>query len=331
MIGHRALPLLNSLIADRALDRRSLLWLVPAQGALGHGDRGLGRDRRLDLCRGDRAPDQRRPLALRLQAVPGARHRARRRRPDGGRGAAARRPGPLRRATCRFWAVTSWLALRYGLTREDREALGGLSRGCGWSREHAPMTETNPVLAYGAWLAETPDDWPEAAWNRRASPVHRHRRGHHPRRGRAGHPARVRDGPGLGRRPRHRDRPGRAALAAPWAALVNGTAAHALDFDDNFDPAKAHATAVLAPAILALAEQEGASGRALPRRLYRRPADPRPGRPGREPGAPQPRLARHRHGRRDRRRRRLRAAAEARCAPAPPTRSRSRPAWRPAS
>ena len=51
-------------------------------------------------------------------------------------------------------------------------------------------------------------------------------------------------------------------LAAPWAALVNGTAAHALDFDDNFDPAKAHASAVLVPAILALAEAEGASGRA---------------------------------------------------------------------
>jgi 2-methylcitrate dehydratase PrpD len=51
-------------------------------------------------------------------------------------------------------------------------------------------------------------------------------------------------------------------MAAPWAALVNGTAAHALDFDDNFDPAKAHATAVLVPAILALAEQEAASGAA---------------------------------------------------------------------
>jgi 2-methylcitrate dehydratase PrpD len=51
-------------------------------------------------------------------------------------------------------------------------------------------------------------------------------------------------------------------LAAPWAALVSGTAAHALDFDDNFDPAKAHASAVLVPAILALAEQENASGRA---------------------------------------------------------------------
>ena len=51
-------------------------------------------------------------------------------------------------------------------------------------------------------------------------------------------------------------------LSAPWAALVNGTAAHALDLDDNFDPAKAHATAVLAPAILALGEQEHASGQA---------------------------------------------------------------------
>ncbi len=51
-----------------------------------------------------------------------------------------------------------------------------------------------------------------------------------------------------------------STMAAPWAALVNGTAGHALDFDDNFDPPKAHATTVLAPAILALGEQEGASG-----------------------------------------------------------------------
>ena len=120
--------------------------------------------------------------------------------------------------------------------------------------------ESNPVLAYGRWLAETPAAWPGAAWE-------------------AAHRAFIDivavsipgaaepvtrlvfesvkdwgDGPataiGQG-----------ARLAAPWAALVNGTAAHALDFDDNFDPAKAHATAVLAPAILALAEQEGASGR----------------------------------------------------------------------
>jgi len=118
---------------------------------------------------------------------------------------------------------------------------------------------TNPVTAFGRWLAETPRAWPEAA----LESAHRQFidviavsiAG-------AEEPATHRvletvapwgTGPstviGAG-----------TSLAAPWAALVNGTAAHALDFDDNFDPAKAHATAVLAPAILALAEQEGASG-----------------------------------------------------------------------
>ncbi|MCC7426546.1 MAG: MmgE/PrpD family protein [Alphaproteobacteria bacterium] len=48
---------------------------------------------------------------------------------------------------------------------------------------------------------------------------------------------------------------------APWAALANGTAAHALDYDDNFTPATTHATAVLMPALLALAETIGAGGR----------------------------------------------------------------------
>jgi hypothetical protein len=37
--------------------------------------------------------------------------------------------GPARFAACTLiWAITSWLTLRYGLTREDRLALGGLSR-----------------------------------------------------------------------------------------------------------------------------------------------------------------------------------------------------------
>lgn len=52
----------------------------------------------------------------------------------------------------------------------------------------------------------------------------------------------------------------RERLSAPTAALVHGTAAHALDFDDNFDPAKAHASAVLVPAILAVADARGLSG-----------------------------------------------------------------------
>jgi 2-methylcitrate dehydratase PrpD len=50
------------------------------------------------------------------------------------------------------------------------------------------------------------------------------------------------------------------SLSAPAAALVNGTAAHALDFDDNFHPMAGHSTAVLAPAVLAVAEERGASG-----------------------------------------------------------------------
>ncbi|MSO91768.1 MAG: MmgE/PrpD family protein [Rhodospirillales bacterium] len=52
-------------------------------------------------------------------------------------------------------------------------------------------------------------------------------------------------------------------LAAPWAALVNGTAAHALDFDDNFHPQAGHATAAMAPALLALGEEREASGFAV--------------------------------------------------------------------
>jgi 2-methylcitrate dehydratase PrpD len=51
-------------------------------------------------------------------------------------------------------------------------------------------------------------------------------------------------------------------LAAPWAALVNGTAAHALDYDDVLDPAMSHPSAALVPAILALAEAREASGAA---------------------------------------------------------------------
>lgn len=121
--------------------------------------------------------------------------------------------------------------------------------------------EANPVLAYGRWLAETPDAWPEAALEsaRRQfidviavaipgaiEPVTR-RAFETVKDWGCGRSTAI----GFG-----------ASLAPTSAALVNGTAAHALDFDDNFDPAKAHATAVLVPAILALAEAQGASGRA---------------------------------------------------------------------
>ncbi|MFS8144680.1 MmgE/PrpD family protein [Rhizobium sp. BR 249] len=42
------------------------------------------------------------------------------------------------------------------------------------------------------------------------------------------------------------------SASASLAALINATAAHALDFDDNFHPARAHASAVLVPALLAV-------------------------------------------------------------------------------
>ena len=48
------------------------------------------------------------------------------------------------------------------------------------------------------------------------------------------------------------------------AAFINGTAAHALDFDDNFHPARAHASAVLVPALLAvIGPDRPVSGRQL--------------------------------------------------------------------
>lgn len=120
---------------------------------------------------------------------------------------------------------------------------------------------TNPVLAYGRWLAEAPRVWPEAALESAhrqfidviavaipgaVEPATQHVLATVAPWG-EGLSTAIGSAPGL---------------AAPWAALVNGTAAHALDFDDNFDPAKAHASAVLVPAILALGEQEGAAGRA---------------------------------------------------------------------
>jgi 2-methylcitrate dehydratase PrpD len=49
-------------------------------------------------------------------------------------------------------------------------------------------------------------------------------------------------------------------VPAPWAAMANGTAAHALDFDDYEDPGATHPSAVLVPALLALGEERQAPG-----------------------------------------------------------------------
>jgi 2-methylcitrate dehydratase PrpD len=52
-------------------------------------------------------------------------------------------------------------------------------------------------------------------------------------------------------------------LPAPSAALVNGTLAHSLDFDDTHLPSVLHPSSAVLPAALAVAEQVGASGQAM--------------------------------------------------------------------
>ena len=119
----------------------------------------------------------------------------------------------------------------------------------------------NPLAAFGRWIADTPADWPaEAVAAARLQYIdllgvaiagageEAARLTRETVAGWGEGPATV-IGQGAG-------------MAPPWAALANGAAAHALDFDDNFDPAKAHASAVLVPAILALAEEQGTNGRA---------------------------------------------------------------------
>jgi 2-methylcitrate dehydratase PrpD len=56
---------------------------------------------------------------------------------------------------------------------------------------------------------------------------------------------------------------GKRRMSAPAAALVNGTAAHALDFDDNCYSGFVHGSAVIVPAALAVAEVENVSGAEL--------------------------------------------------------------------
>ncbi|MCL6652671.1 MmgE/PrpD family protein [Agrobacterium rubi] len=51
--------------------------------------------------------------------------------------------------------------------------------------------------------------------------------------------------------------------SASVSALINGTAAHALDYDDNFRPGMSHASAVIVPALLSVADRVGATGRAF--------------------------------------------------------------------
>ncbi|MEP1605695.1 MAG: MmgE/PrpD family protein, partial [Marinomonas sp.] len=114
----------------------------------------------------------------------------------------------------------------------------------------------SPLNAYGQWIGDTPrGDWPEEA-------LHLARRcvidtiacmmaGAHDSAPQKLWPVVAAWGNG----PCHAAMRA-STVPAPMAALYNGTAAHALDFDDNFDPAKAHASAVLVPALLAVGDAE---------------------------------------------------------------------------
>lgn len=53
------------------------------------------------------------------------------------------------------------------------------------------------------------------------------------------------------------------SLNAPGSALANGAAAHALDFDDNCYSGVVHGSAVVFPAVLAMAQHQGVSGAML--------------------------------------------------------------------
>jgi hypothetical protein len=126
MIGHRALPLLNSFIAI-AVWVALAWWLAPGSGAMGMAwaiavatvVSTYAATLELQISDGvqpfDRKLFQGLGLALTGVALMAA--------------AEYSLPGPMRFAVIlTLWACTSWLTLRFGLTREDRQALGGLSR-----------------------------------------------------------------------------------------------------------------------------------------------------------------------------------------------------------
>jgi len=54
---------------------------------------------------------------------------------------------------------------------------------------------------------------------------------------------------------------GKRRYSPPTAAMANGAAAHALDFDDQHDPARVHTSAVVLPTLLAAAEDLAAEGK----------------------------------------------------------------------
>jgi O-antigen/teichoic acid export membrane protein len=126
MAGHRLLPLLNSVIGV-ALGAALAIWLVPEQEALGMAIAVsaatvlIAYAATLELRLSDRLSPfdyklfQGLGIALAGVALMALAESVTR--------------GPLRfGSVLALWAATSWLALRFGLNRPDREALGGIAR-----------------------------------------------------------------------------------------------------------------------------------------------------------------------------------------------------------
>ena len=127
MTGHRALPLLNSLIGASCWALLTIL-LVPAMGSLGMAwavsaatvAMALAASVELGVSDGIAPIDRKVALALAISLAGIAVMAA----------AAEAFSGPARFVSVLLvWAVSSWGALRLGLTRNDRLALGALGRG----------------------------------------------------------------------------------------------------------------------------------------------------------------------------------------------------------
>ncbi|HMJ93345.1 MAG TPA: polysaccharide biosynthesis protein [Allosphingosinicella sp.] len=132
MIGHRLLPLVNSL-AGVGLWAGLAAFLVPRYGAIGMalsvgaGTLASSYAATIELRISDGlTPFDRKSFQALAIAAAGVLLMAAVEWVSG---------GPVRFVSVTLlWAATTWLAMRYGLTREDRDALGGFSRRLGLVR-----------------------------------------------------------------------------------------------------------------------------------------------------------------------------------------------------
>jgi 2-methylcitrate dehydratase PrpD len=124
------------------------------------------------------------------------------------------------------------------------------------------MAESTPTAVLAAWCAETPRDWSEACRVGARRTILDTIAVMLAGQAEPGVRAVRRAAASWGTGPCFAVGAG-DGLPAPSAALVNGTAAHALDYDDVLDPSMSHPSAALVPALVALAEATGAGAPAV--------------------------------------------------------------------